>query len=75
MPKIPIDADILPPSNDHIFKTILTHPNAEPVRMDVVSAAINRPAFVAAIGGREVLRFGADVSGNVQRLHGFAGQT
>jgi len=41
--KIPIDADILPPSNDHIFKTILTHPSADPVRMDVVSAAIDRP--------------------------------
>ncbi|GBU21369.1 hypothetical protein R80B4_01258 [Fibrobacteres bacterium R8-0-B4] len=37
MTMIPPDADILPPSNDHIFKTLLTHQsaNAKLVRMDV----------------------------------------
>jgi len=35
---IPPDADILPPSDDHIFKTLLTHPNAGNVLIDVVSA-------------------------------------
>jgi predicted transposase/invertase (TIGR01784 family) len=40
---IPPDADILPPSDDHIFKTLLTHPNAKPVLISVVSAVIERP--------------------------------
>jgi len=40
---IPPDADILPPSDDHIFKTLLTRNDAKPVLMSVVSAAIERP--------------------------------
>ena len=40
---IPPDADILPPSDDHIFKTLLTHPNATPVLISVLSAVIERP--------------------------------
>ena len=43
MAHLPMDADILPPSDDRIFKTLLTHPDAKPVLMDVVSAAIERP--------------------------------
>jgi len=54
MSKIPMDADILPPSNDHIFKTILTHPSAEPVRKDVVSAAINRPVVSIRVLNNEL---------------------
>ena len=42
MSKLPADADILPPSDDHIFKTLLTHPDAECVLADVISAAIER---------------------------------
>ena len=45
MAQLPIDADILPPSDDRIFKTLLTHPDAKPVLMDVVSAAIERPVI------------------------------
>jgi len=40
---IPPDADILPPSDDHIFKTLLTHPSAKPVLISVVSTVIERP--------------------------------
>ena len=45
MAQLPIDADILPPSDDRIFKTLLTHPDAKPVLIDVVSAAIERPVI------------------------------
>jgi predicted transposase/invertase (TIGR01784 family) len=40
---IPPDADILPPSDDHIFKTLLTSPGTERILMSVVSAVIERP--------------------------------
>jgi len=39
---LPMDADILPPSDDRIFKVLLTHPDAKQVLIDVVSAAIER---------------------------------
>ena len=42
MARLPIDADILPPSDDRIFKTLLTHPEARPVLVDLVSAVIER---------------------------------
>ena len=45
MGELPIDADILPPSDDRIFKTLLTHPDAKPVLIDVVSAAIEHPVI------------------------------
>jgi hypothetical protein len=32
MGKLPVDMDILPPSDDRIFKAILTHPDANKVR-------------------------------------------
>jgi len=42
MAKLPIDAEILPPSDDRIFKTLLTHPDAKPALMNLVSAVIER---------------------------------
>jgi hypothetical protein len=51
---IPIDADILPPSDDHIFKTLLTHPNAECVVVDVVSAATNHNIVNAQVLDNEL---------------------
>ena len=39
---LPMEADILPPSDDYIFKTILTHPDAKPVLIDLVAAVIGR---------------------------------
>jgi len=38
---IPPNMEILPPSDDHIFKTVLTHPGAECVVADIISAATN----------------------------------
>jgi len=40
MNALPMDADILPPSDDRIFKTLLTHPDAERVLIDIVSTII-----------------------------------
>jgi predicted transposase/invertase (TIGR01784 family) len=40
---LPKDADILPPSDDRIFKVILTSPLAKPALMDLISAIIGRP--------------------------------
>jgi hypothetical protein len=37
---LPMDADILPPSDDRVFKLILTSPTAKPVLADLVSAVI-----------------------------------
>ncbi|MCL2209324.1 MAG: Rpn family recombination-promoting nuclease/putative transposase [Treponema sp.] len=42
MSKFPMDADILPPSDDRIFKTLLTHPDAKQVLIDVVSTVIDQ---------------------------------
>ncbi|MDR2542424.1 MAG: Rpn family recombination-promoting nuclease/putative transposase [Treponema sp.] len=42
MIKLPMDADLLPPNDDRIFKTLLTHPDAKQVLIDVVSSVIER---------------------------------
>jgi len=54
MVKIPTDADILPPSDDHIFKTLLTHPNAEGVLMSVISAVLERQVTAVKISNNEL---------------------
>jgi len=41
----PMDADILPPSDDRIFKVLLTHPDAKKVLIDVISTVIERPVY------------------------------
>jgi len=40
---LPMDLDILPPSDDRVFKLILTSPEAKPALMDLISAIIKRP--------------------------------
>ena len=39
---LPMDAEILPPSDDRIFKTLLTHPNAKQVLIDIISTVIEQ---------------------------------
>jgi len=51
---IPLDADILPPSDDHIFKTLLTHPNAGDVLIDVVSTVTGRNMVKAQVLNNEL---------------------
>ncbi len=66
MTVIPPDADILPPSDDHVFKTLLTHPDAKPVLISVVSAAIERPVSDVHIRNNELQI--TDVEEKEQRL-------
>ena len=39
---LPMDADILPPSDDRVFKLILTDPGAKPGLIKLISAIIGR---------------------------------
>ena len=50
----PMDADILPPSDDRIFKTLLTHPDAKQVLIDVISTVIESTVVDVHIRGNEV---------------------
>lgn len=42
MGRLPMEADILPPSDDRVFKLILTDPGAKPGLMKLISAVIGR---------------------------------
>ena len=50
----PLDADILPPSDDRIFKVLLTHPNARQVLIDVISTVIEQKVIDVQIRGNEL---------------------
>jgi len=50
----PADADILPPSDDRIFKVLLTHPDAKKVLIDVISTVIEQPVVDVQIRGNEI---------------------
>ena len=50
----PADADILPPSDDRIFKALLTHPDAKQVLIDVVSTIVERKVVDARIRNIEL---------------------
>ena len=45
---LPMGADILPPSDDRVFKLILTKQEAKPVLIDLVSSIIKRPVVDVA---------------------------
>ena len=49
-----MDADILPPYNDRIFKTLLTHPDAKPALIDLISACIDRDVVDVQIRNNEL---------------------
>jgi predicted transposase/invertase (TIGR01784 family) len=51
---IPPGVEIFPPSDDHIFKTLLTHPNAKPVLISVVAASIERPILDVRLRNNEL---------------------
>jgi predicted transposase/invertase (TIGR01784 family) len=50
----PADADILPPSDDRIFKALLTHPDAKQVLIDIVSTIVERKVVDAQIRNIEM---------------------
>jgi len=47
-------AAILPPSDDRVFKLLLTHPDAKPVLMDIISAVLNCKVLDAQVRNNEV---------------------
>jgi predicted transposase/invertase (TIGR01784 family) len=49
-----MDIDILPPSDDRVFKLILTSPDAKPVLMDLISATIKRPVIDVVVRNNEL---------------------
>ena len=48
------DADILPPSDDRIFKVLLTHPDAKQVLIDIVSTVIERKVVEVQLRNTEL---------------------
>ena len=51
---LPENMDILPPSDDRIFKLILTAPDAKPVLIDLISAVIQRNVVDAEVRNNEL---------------------
>ncbi len=51
---LPMDAEILPPSDDRIFKVILTSPEAGPVLMDLIASIIGRPVIDVVVRNTEL---------------------
>jgi hypothetical protein len=49
-----LDADVLPPSDDRVFKLILTSPDAKPALMDLISATIKRVVVDVQIHNNEL---------------------
>ena len=51
---LPMGADILPPSDDRVFKLILTKQEAKPVLIDLVSSIIKRPVVDVEVRNNEI---------------------
>ncbi|MCL2443002.1 MAG: Rpn family recombination-promoting nuclease/putative transposase, partial [Treponema sp.] len=51
---IAMDADLLPPANDRIFKALLTHPDAKQVLIDIISTVIERKVLDVQIRNNEL---------------------
>jgi predicted transposase/invertase (TIGR01784 family) len=51
---LPMDIDILPPSDDRVFKLLLTSPEGKPVLMDLISATIKRPVVDVIVRNNEL---------------------
>ena len=54
MAEIPADADILEPSDDHIFKTLLTHPDAEGALKNLISGILEQTVEKVLIRNNEL---------------------
>ena len=51
---LPKDADILPPTDDRLFKALLISPEAKPVLMDLISAIIGRSVIDVVVLNNEL---------------------
>jgi predicted transposase/invertase (TIGR01784 family) len=49
-----MEADILPPSDDRVFKLILTSPDSKPVLTDLIQAIIKRPVTEVFVRNNEI---------------------
>ncbi len=63
---LPMGADILPPSDDRVFKLILTAADAKPVLIDLISAIINRQVVDVVVRNNEIPP--GDTSEKAERL-------
>ena len=57
---LPRDLDILPPSDDRVFKLILTSPDAKPVLIDLITSIIHRPVKDVIVRNNELPSGDAD---------------
>jgi len=57
---LPMDLDILPATDDRVFKLILTSPDAKPVLIDLISAIIKRPVVDVVVRNNELPTGDAD---------------
>ena len=51
---LPQDIDILPASDDRVFKLLLTSPEGKPVLMDLISSIIGRPVIDVVVRNNEL---------------------
>jgi len=51
---LPMDVDILPPSDDRIFKLLMTSPEGKPALIDLISATIRRPVVDVVVRNSEL---------------------
>ena len=51
---LPHGFDVLPPSDDRVFKLLLTSPEGKPVLMDLISATIRRPVIDVVVRNNEL---------------------
>ena len=51
---LPLNERILPLAEDYVFKAVLTHPNAKPALMDLISAVIGRNVEDVSIRNNEL---------------------
>ena len=51
---LPMEADILPPSDDRVFKLILTPEESKPILMDLISSIIKRPVVDVVVRNSEI---------------------
>ena len=51
---LPMDLELLPPSDDRIFKLILTDPDAKPVLVDLISSILGRGVKEVAVRNNEL---------------------
>lgn len=63
---LPMDADLLPPSDDRIFKLILTKEEAAPALQDLISTIIGRPVTNVMVRNSEMIS--QDTSEKEERL-------